>query len=357
MSPAPSLLSRLPLLLGLGTLAYLTYTILDPFLVSVAWASILVFVTWPLYQLLLRRVGGRRNLAASIMTLFMALLLVGPLAWILVILQSELHDIYVQLSALLSQPELPVPEWLRSHAPWASHELEQLWLRAHANPASLKDPLQALLNLSMSHIGSIAGGITRNVAKILFTLFTLFFFYRDGLILLSHIRRALLQMLHHHGERYLRAAGDMARAVVIGIVLTALAQALLAGVGYAVANTPNPVFLALITFLAALIPFGTPFAWGGVTLWLLASGDMVSAIGLALWGALVVSSIDNVIRPLVISNATEISFLLIMFGVLGGLAAFGMIGLFLGPIVLAVVASIWQEWLNQPVEDDGLSQP
>lgn len=357
MSPTPSVLSRLPLLVGLGTLAYLTYSILEPFFASVAWASILVFVTWPLYQLLLRRVGGRANLAATLMTLIMALLLVGPLAWVLLILQSELREIYGQLSTLLAQPELPMPAWLHSHAPWISREIERLWASAHANPASLKDPLQALLNLLMSHIGSIAGGIGRNVAKIMFTLFALFFFYRDGLALLDGIRRALLQMLHHHGERYLRAAGDMARAVVIGIVLTALAQALLAGIGYAVAGTPNPVFLAVITFLIALIPFGTPFAWGGISLWLLASGDTVSAIGLALWGALVVSSIDNVIRPLVISSATEISFLLIMFGVLGGLAAFGMIGLFLGPIVLAVMASIWQEWLNQPVEDDGLGSP
>lgn len=357
MSPTPSVLSRLPLLGGLGMLAYLTYGILEPFFASVAWASILVFVTWPLYQMLLRHVGGRTNLAASIMTLLMALLLLGPLAWVLVILQSELREIYTQLSALLARPELPLPEWLHRHAPWISQELERLWNSAHANPASLKDPLQSLLNLVMNHIGSIAGGIGRSLAKIMVTLFAVFFFYRDGLALLNSIRRALLQMLHHHGERYLRAAGDMTRAVVIGIVLTALAQALLAGIGYAVAGTPNPVFLAVITFLIALVPFGTPFAWGGVSLWLLTSGDTVGAIGLALWGALVVSSIDNVIRPLVISSATEISFLLIMFGVLGGLAAFGMVGLFLGPIVLAVVASIWQEWLNQPVEDDGLGSP
>ena len=106
------------------------------------------------------------------------------------------------------------------------------------------------------------------------------------------------------------------------------------------------MLLGAITALIAMIPFGTPFVWGSIGLWLLASGDTIAGIGLLLWGALVVSWVDNLVRPLVISSATRIPFLLVMFGVLGGLAAFGLVGLFLGPVVLAVLMAVWREWIE-----------
>ena len=134
--------------------------------------------------------------------------------------------------------------------------------------------------------------------------------------------------------------------MVIGIVLTALAQGMLAGLGYAVAGMDSPVFLAAITTLIAMVPFGTPFAWGSVAVWLFAQGDIVAALGLAAWGTFVISWVDNIIRPMVISGKTHIPFLLVMFGVLGGLNAFGMVGLFLGPVILAVLVAVWREWLE-----------
>lgn len=344
------LFARLPLLFGLLTLIYLTYTVLSPFIVPVSWAAILVFVTWPVYKRLLRLCGGRENLAATLMTLLLAMTLIGPLAWLLVMLQAEVRVIYAHLGDFLALEQLPLPGFLSERFPWLARELENFWVVLHENPAAFKDNLRGMLNLGLGQVKNLAGGIGRNLAKLMFTVLAAFFFYRDGLKIISQLRSALAHMVPQHGERYLSAAGGMTRAVVFGIVLTALAQAGLAGIGYAVAGAPNPVFLTVITFLFALIPFGTPFAWGGVALWLLASGDTLAAVGLAAWGTLAVGSVDNIIRPLVISSATQISFLLVMFGVLGGLASFGMIGLFLGPVILAVVAAMWQEWLNQPVE-------
>ena len=121
----------------------------------------------------------------------------------------------------------------------------------------------------------------------------------------------------------------------------------MAGIGYAFAGTPNPILLTIITFIIALIPFGTPFAWGGVALWLLSQGQATEGIGLALWGILVISWVDNLIRPIVISGATQIPFIIIFIGVLGGLTAFGFIGLFIGPVVLAIVLAVWREWISQ----------
>jgi len=347
-----ALLARLPLLLGLLTLIYLTYRILSPFIVPVAWAAILVFVTWPLYRWLLRLLGNRSNLAATLMTLLLTLVMVGPMAWLLIMLQSEVRIIYSHLGDFLAQDTLSLPPLIHDRAPWLVKELDNFWALLHDDPTALKEHLRSMLNLGFGQVRTLAGGIGRNVAKLVFTIMAAFFFYRDGLKIISQLRSALAHTVPRRGDRYLAAAGNMTRAVVFGIGLTALAQSILAGIGYAMFDAPNPVFLTVITFLFALIPFGTPFAWGGVALWLLVSGDSVGAIGLAVWGTLVVGTVDNLIRPLVISNATQISFLLIMFGVLGGLATFGMIGLFLGPVILAVVAAIWQEWLNQPIQKD-----
>jgi predicted PurR-regulated permease PerM len=120
-----------------------------------------------------------------------------------------------------------------------------------------------------------------------------------------------------------------------------------AGVGYWWAGLAAPLLLGAITAVVALLPFGTPFTWGPIGLWLILSGQTAAGIGLLLWGTLVVSWIDNLVRPLVISGATHIPFPLILFGVLGGLAAFGMVGLFVGPVVLAILMAVWREWLGE----------
>lgn len=148
-------------------------------------------------------------------------------------------------------------------------------------------------------------------------------------------------------DHHIDSIASTTQAVVYGIGLTALAQALLAGVGYAFAGAPNPILLTLITFVVALIPFGTPFAWGGVVVWLLSQGHTTEGIGLGLWGMLVISWVDNLIRPIVISGATKIPFIIIFIGVLGGLTAFGFVGLFIGPVVLAIGLTVWREWISQ----------
>lgn len=148
-------------------------------------------------------------------------------------------------------------------------------------------------------------------------------------------------------DGYLNAVGGMTKAVVWGLIATALAQGLVAGLGYWGAGAPAPVLLGAATALIAMIPFGTPFAWGSIGIWLLMTGDTLGGIGLLLWGILVVSWVDNLVRPMVITNATQVPFLLVMFGVLGGLAAFGLVGLFLGPVILAVLMAVWREWIEE----------
>jgi predicted PurR-regulated permease PerM len=189
------------------------------------------------------------------------------------------------------------------------------------------------------------GGIGRNVAKFGLAVFALFFLFRHGVSVLTQFRRVATRWLGEAARGYIHAVGVTVRAVVFGIVLTALAQGTLAGLGYWVAGVPAPALWGVITALVSLIPFVGPVVWIGLSLSLLAHGETQAALGLFLWGALVVSWVDNLIRPLVISGPTRIPFLLVFLGVLGGLNAFGLIGLFLGPVLLAISIAIWREWL------------
>ncbi|MEA3276350.1 MAG: AI-2E family transporter, partial [Pseudomonadota bacterium] len=135
-------------------------------------------------------------------------------------------------------------------------------------------------------------------------------------------------------------------------VLTALAQGALAGLGYWVAGAGAPVLLGALTALLALVPFGAPLVWGSVGVWLLLTDAFWPGVGVLLWGALVVSMIDNLVRPLAISSSTRIPFLAVFIGVLGGLQAFGLVGLFIGPVILAVMLAVWREWLEGQVKED-----
>jgi predicted PurR-regulated permease PerM len=152
---------------------------------------------------------------------------------------------------------------------------------------------------------------------------------------------------------YLDAVGSTTQAVVYALILGALAQGAVAGIGYFIFGIKAPVLMGAVTVLVALVPFGAPVVWGSMAVWLIVSGHVWPGVGLLLWGLLLVSWVDNIVRPLVISNATRMPFLLVVFGVLGGVLAFGLVGLFIGPVLLAVSLALWREWLEQhqkPVE-------
>lgn len=336
---------RIILGIFLGVLLLLAFRVLQPFLIPVSWAGILVYVTWPFYTRLRGLLGNRPTVSALIMTIALSLLLILPLFWVLSLLQSELGNAYQRVMAFLSSGQLKLPPELQG-LPLIGNELQDLFDQFNSDPEALRVELARISDWFVNHAGSIFDLISSNIVKLGLALFTAFFFYSDGEALIRQVRLLLSQILDERVDNYLGAMGSTARAVVYGIVLTALAQGLLAGIGYAVAGVKSPVFFGVLTTLIALIPFGTPFAWGSICVWLLVDGHMWAAIGLGLWGIFVVSWVDNIIRPLVISSATRIPFLLVMFGVLGGLAAFGMIGLFMGPVILAVMVAVWREWLE-----------
>jgi predicted PurR-regulated permease PerM len=334
----------------LAGLALLAFQVVSPFIVPVIWAVIIAFVTWPAHEWLARRLR-RRTLSALLMTVMIALAIVLPLVYLALLAQSELTTLYREFTVLLGRGPR-IPDWLLQ-VPVIGAWLGDLVARLAEDPKALDTELLAFLERSSLELGGVAGGVGRNIVKLITAMLSLFFMYRDGQRVATEVSAVLRQIFGSNADHYVVAVGQTIKAVVYGLVLAALAQGTLAGIGYYFAGLPAPLFLGAVTTLVAMIPFGPPFIWVTASSWLLLSGQPGAAVGLFIWGATAVSWIDNFVRPLVISGAAKIPFLLVLFGVLGGIAAFGLVGLFIGPVILAVVIAIWREWVAEKKEEAG----
>ncbi len=323
----------------------LTFGVLQPFLVPLIWGAILAYVSWPVNQRVLRWVGGRPAIAALLSTILVTLAIIVPLIWLVLLLRVEALAAYAEVQAFLAtKPELPPAlrdlPWIGS---WAQHLLTELT----ANPGALREQFVFLMEESSVEVSRLIGGVGRNAAKLFFAVLSMFFLLRDGPRVLREVRAILEGILGPRVSDYLDAVGSTTQAVVYALILGAIAQGAVAGIGYWIFGLQAPVLLGAVTVLVALIPFGAPLVWVSLSIWMLVTGNIGAGIGLLLWGVLLVSWMDNIVRPLVISNATRMPFLLVVFGVLGGVLAFGLVGLFIGPVLLAVTLAIWREWLEE----------
>jgi len=345
------------LLFGLFfVLIFLSFHVLKYFIVPVVWATIIAYMTWPLYQSVQRMCGPRPTLSATIMMILVTLVVGIPLTFAIFILQHEGRNLYYELQKQVFSGHLNVPDFIRD-LPFVGKEISRSLREINEDPNSIINSISIWIQGHLNYGRFLLSEISRNLIKLGFAMLSLFFFYRDGQTILNQVSKALEMVIGPRVHHYLDTISETTRAVVYGVGLTAIAQALLAGISYFVAGVPNPMVLTIVTFLFALIPFGPPLAYGSVALWLFSQGQTIEAIGVMAWGVCVVSTADNVIRPLVISGATQIPFLLIMFGVLGGIASFGLIGLFIGPVILAVLLAIWREWLHETNEAEAMMMP
>jgi predicted PurR-regulated permease PerM len=336
-------LRRLITVVLLAGLVLLGFRVMDPFIVPLVWAGILAFVTWPVYEWLYRKCHGRRTLAALLMTVAVSVAVVAPLVWLAAVLRVDLVRAYHQAQELLAGGVQLPPAVLR--VPWIGTWLQDLVTQVSQDPHALGLELRKVADAQFDQIAHVAGGISRNAVKLLFAVVSLFFVYRGGYQLPAQLARALELVLGPRVHDYLLAIEQTVKAVVYGLVLAAVVQGVLVGVGYWLAGTGAPVFLAALTTACGLIPFAAPTVWGCVVLWLILKGSTVAGVGLLIWGAIVMGWTDHIVRPLLISREAQIPFLVVLFGVLGGLTAFGLVGLFVGPVILAVLLAIWREWL------------
>lgn len=318
---------------------YLIFTILSPFMAVLVWAGAIGTITYPLYTKLLGRLQGREILSAGLLTAAVVLAFVIPLVGVIFALSRDAALAYQYLESLaagtpgfavediLGHPALaPVMERLQPLIVQFNLDLEPLVMPA------LKSGLSAMLAYST--------GIVKNFFEFIFKLvlmvITLFFIYRDGLRFLERF----WQVLGIGDELRARISETMNRvleAVMFGVILTCVVQGTLGGLGFWAAGLPSPFLFGAIMAICAPIPFiGTALVWAPGAIYLLVHGNTMAGVLLIAWGVIAVSSIDNVIRPLFISSRAKLPILLIVFGVIGGLLAFGLAGVVVGPIILAV---------------------
>jgi predicted PurR-regulated permease PerM len=330
------------LLVGLGSLCLL---VLWPFVTPMVWAAILAFSSWPLYRKLRHWMHRCHTIPALLMTLLLGCAVIVPVLWIMVLVQRELLLAYQSLSKYLAAGPHVLPSFLTS-IPWLGEQLQEWSDRYQADPTEVTQDLSAYTLSWAKNIGGILSSVGRNVAQLSLTLITLFFFFLDGAAIAHQTHRVIKRFFADRIDAYIEIAGRMTRAVVYGLLITSLLQGVIAAVGYwLVGRLSAPVLLGFLTGILSVVPMvGTAIVWVPAGIWLLSTGHVGQGVLLLIWCAVLVYPADNVLRPILISSSVSVPFLLVMFGALGGLQAFGLMGLFVGPVLLATGLALWREW-------------
>lgn len=333
-------------LLALGILIGGCALIIAPFAPALLWAAIVSFTTWGVFQSLSKRLGGREVVAAVLLVGLMLLVIVLPLIVALIAFATQANEWYENVLAQ-TQVGLPaLPNWVIG-LPLVGAKLGESWQAWSAGDPEVQQQVRsALLWVStfMLGIGKAAG---QGFGVLLLSCILVLFFYIGGARGRFWLEGTLFHIAGVRGVELLHIAANTVKGVVFGILGTAAAQGILAGIGFALAGVPMVVALALGTAVLSLVPFGPGLLWGPAAFWLYHEGHTGWAIFLVAWGILVVGMADNVLKPLLIGKSGNLPFLLIMLGVMGGAMSFGLLGVFLGPTFLAVGFALLTDWVQQ----------
>ena len=321
--------------------------ILQGFLRALLWAAVLVVATWPLYRRAGRRIPpGRHNiLLPSLFTLAAALLVLAPLALIALRLAHEAAALAAWLTAIRTSG-LPLPAAL-THLPIGQQQIDAWWQANLANPEAAQALLGRLNRADLMQTGRDVGSNLLHRAILFgFTLLILFFLYRDGRTLRAQMLAASARAFGPHGERVARQMVASIHGTVDGLILVGLGVGLILGIAYAIASVPSPALLGAATAIGAMLPFGSFLALLIAAALLLAASKTLAAIVLLAVGSAVIFVADHFVRPALIGGATRLPFIWVLLGILGGIETFGILGLFLGPAVMAALILLWREWTN-----------
>ena len=392
-------------LLGGGALLLLLagcFSVLKPFMTALLWATILAYSLYPLHRIFTRWFRGSRTLAACFVTLTLTVVLAGPIFLMGFSIAQDGKDLAgATRKWFMAAPE-QAPEWL-AQAPLVGKELAVYWSNfaedrkrwmeqldkevkiapprpkivvesgdelvvqdapppapdgnggvggaadQAQNPPHVVVLLGKFLAWARTWLIGVGLAVGQGVTQILLSAFLAFFLLRDAPILADRLAVAVDRLAGGRGQHLIKVAGDTVRGVIYGILGTAIAQALVAGIGFWIAGLPGAVLLSVLTFFLAVIPFGPPMIWLPSSIWLFAQDKPGLGIFMLLWGGLGISSVDNFLRPYLISQGSKMPFVLIFCGVIGGALAFGLVGVFLGPTLLAVAFRLIEELSSEPL--------
>ncbi|MEO4046626.1 AI-2E family transporter [Pseudomonas sp. CAU 1711] len=332
------------LLVLLGACAW----VLAPFFSALFWAAVLAFASWPLMRLLTQLLKGRENTAAGILTAGWMVLVAVPLVWLGFNLADHIRDA-TELFKNLQVEGLPQPPSWLAELPLVGQSLVELWARVDKEGGELLATVRPYLgqvgNWLLARSAQLGGGML----ELALSLVLVFFFYRDGPRMAAFVQSLLQRLIGDRAGHYQELVAGTVQRVVNGVIGTAAAQGLLALIGFYIAGIPGALVLGIVTFVLSLIPMGPPLVWVPATAWLVSQEQYGMAVFLGIWGMFVISGVDNVLKPYLISRGGNLPLVVVLLGVFGGILAFGFMGLFLGPTLLAVAFSLLGDWVaNTP---------
>lgn len=322
--------------------------VLLPFIGAVLFAFVVWICTWRWYAgKILPRLGGRETLGASLMTLALVLVMLLPMLFLAGSLANGTDKLIDFIRPYIEQglPAAP-PGWL-SGLPVVGPEIDASWHRLASDREELNATARQLIAPARQFALALGGIAANGLLQLALVLFVVFFLYRDGAAITNALYVGARKLGGDLGENMMDKARGTVLGVMLGIVGTAAAQGTVAMIGFLIASVPGALLLGFATFFLSMIPVGPPLIWGGAAAWLYSTGQTGWAIFLVLYGLFVISSIDNFVKPILIARGAGLSILLIALGVLGGVLVFGFIGIFLGPVLLALGDMLLQRWLRE----------
>jgi predicted PurR-regulated permease PerM len=332
------------------------------FVVPVLAALVIAFASWPLYRRLLDHVGGNTTLGATLALLFILTFLIVPIGIAISYAVEEIRQ-WITWAVEANTTGAAPPAWIAA-LPKVGGWLAEKWTEHVGQPGAIGELIQIV---SGANIGNIyraviaAGdGIFHLLLTLLFMMIALFFVYRDGANFASQLDLLGERILPNRWERISRVVPATISSTVTGMTLIAIGEGIILGIAYWLAGVPSPVTLGVITGVMALIPGGAPLSFTLVSLYLLASGAVVEGVALFLWGSVELFIVDKTVRPRLVGGPIKLPFLPTFFGLVGGVKTMGFLGLFIGPVLMALLVSIWREWIREvelsddssPIEDE-----
>ena len=337
------LLVRILLLLVLAAAAYF----FSGFLVPVLAALIIGFASWPAYEKLVRYMHGSTVIAATLALLIVLMVLIIPLLVAMSYAISEAGHL-VRWLLLANREGMAVPHWI-SALPGVGDKVAEYWTAYLGEPHALGKWVELI---SGQHLGDVyrmvvsaTGNVFHVALSVLFMLMTLFFVYKDGRVLAGQLDLVGEKILPARWQQFSRVVPATVTSTVTGMGLIAIGEGVVLGVAYWIAGVPNPVLLGVITGIMAMIPGGAPLSFTLVSLYLVGSGAPVAGVGLFLWGTIELFIVDKTLRPRLVGGPVKLPFLPTFFGLVGGVQTMGFVGLFVGPVLMALVVAIWREWI------------
>ncbi len=337
--------------LFIGMLIASSFWILRPFLMSILWASLIVIATWPAMEMLQARLKGRRGLATAIMTLTILLVVLIPLTLAVLTIINHADDIAARVRSLSTLTLSAPPEWIE-RIPFAGDKLAAKWSELAAlSPEERSGLVTPYAKDILQWFGDKAGSIGMTVLQFLLTTIIAAIMYANGETIRSGFLSFARRLAGQRGEDVAILAGKAVRGVALGVVVTAILQAAVAGVGLAISGVPAASLLTAVMFMLCLAQIGPGLVLIPAIIWLYWKGS-------AIWGtvllvfSIVAVTMDNFVRPVLIKKGADLPLVMIFAGVIGGLIAFGIIGLFIGPVVLAVTYTLLKAWVTGSVQEE-----